>query len=251
MRFANHVKMWINGPTVQLAWPSAMPTADLSHCIMHAVIPLALSVRGYHFLHAGAVVSDAGNTMLFLGESGRGKSTLSTWFASNGARLLSDDAIRIGKLAEKWVAFPSYPSVSLRPDTQSRLFRDAAPAYRTASGSQKIRVEAVVADHSISIAESASALTCAYVLLPGRATEPIIAPMSATSALPYLMKSTFSLTIQPKRYNACGGALDQAIDLCAGLPLFSLSFRKSWRALPDMAMRVAEHAASITKSLAT
>jgi hypothetical protein len=250
VRFANHLKMWIDGPTIRLAWPSPMSTAELSHCIMHAVLPLALSVRGYQFLHAGAVVTAADHTLLLLGESGRGKSTLATWFASNGARLLSDDAVRIGKQAEKWVAFPSYPSVSLRPDTQSRLFRDVAPAYRTASGSRKIRVEAAIADCSMSIAERASELICAYVLLPGRTTEPVITRMSSTSALPYLMKSTFGLTIQPKQYNASGGALDQAIDLCAALPFFSLSFRKSWRSLPNVAKRVAEHAASVAKSAA-
>jgi len=248
VRFANHVKMWIDGPTARLAWPSAMSIADLSHCIMHAVIPLALSVRGYQFLHAGAVVSEGGSTMLFLGESGRGKSTLSSWFACNGARLLSDDAVRVAKIAGEWVAYPSYPSVSLREETRNRLFGNVSPAYRTASGMRKVRIEVCTTDSAPSVSAAASELTCAYVLLPGRTTEPVISPMSASSALPHLMKSTFGLAIQSKRYNAHGGALDQAIDLCASVPMFTLTYRKSWRALPEVAARVAEHAAAIKKN---
>ena len=80
---------------------------------------LALALRGVWCLHASAVTCN-GRALLFLGESGQGKSTLAAFLASAGhpnSRLVSDDILPV-TLDNGLTAWPRFPQLKLPLDAQ-------------------------------------------------------------------------------------------------------------------------------------
>jgi hypothetical protein len=105
-----------------------LPTTSrltLRHLLLDHVVPVVCSVGNRLVLHAGGVVIPEGG-VLFLGEGGRGKSTLTASFAQNGFRTLGDDAVMISSKGEELVATPSYPGVRLWPDMVAAIGGPAA-----------------------------------------------------------------------------------------------------------------------------
>ena len=93
------------------------PAPDVSeettrHLYLNQVLPLALSKLGKLVFHASAVeVGDS--AVAFVGESGRGKSTLAASFALNGFRFLTDDGMVVEANDDSYLSFPSHPSIRL------------------------------------------------------------------------------------------------------------------------------------------
>ena len=84
------------------------------------VLPMALSRQGRLVLHASAVEID-GAALVFVGLSGRGKSTLATSFALQGHALVVDDGLLLEPSAHGWMALPGEAAVRLRRDSQAWL----------------------------------------------------------------------------------------------------------------------------------
>jgi hypothetical protein len=75
------------------SWPfPCISEVTITHLYLNQVLPLALSLQGKRVFHASAVEALTG-ALVFLGESGRGKSTLAASFALAGHRFLTDDAL--------------------------------------------------------------------------------------------------------------------------------------------------------------
>lgn len=95
----------------------------IAHLILDLIVPPLLSLEaGSIVLHASAIhIED--KIIAVLGPSGRGKSTLAAWFASQGFPLLTDDCLvlRWDERAGQWLAQPSYQSVRLWPDSVRAL----------------------------------------------------------------------------------------------------------------------------------
>ena len=111
------------------AWP--LPQLDPATCqllFLNNVLPMALSRQGRLVLHASAVEID-GAALVFVGLSGRGKSTLATSFALQGHALVVDDGLLLEPSAHGWMALPGEAAVRLRRDSQAwldaRLGQDA------------------------------------------------------------------------------------------------------------------------------
>jgi hypothetical protein len=84
------------------------------------VLVLALALRGVWSLHASAVTCN-GRALLFLGESGQGKSTLAGFLASGGdpeSRLVSDDILPVTLDEISMNAWPHFPQLKLPLDSQ-------------------------------------------------------------------------------------------------------------------------------------
>ena len=78
------------GDTVT-CYPVPGVTSDtVEHLYHNQVLPLALSKQELTTFHASAIVAN-GKAMAFIGESGRGKSTLAASFATRGYHVLTDD----------------------------------------------------------------------------------------------------------------------------------------------------------------
>ena len=100
------------------------------------VLPAILDKRGHTVVHASCVEVDGG-AVLFLGDSGRGKSTLAASLARAGHRLLSDDGVRIDADDRGLRAHPREPSVRLWPDSAAAVFPDVEVAV---PGDAKARI---------------------------------------------------------------------------------------------------------------
>jgi hypothetical protein len=100
-----------------------LPLETLRHLVIDEIIPMLLASDGSPVLHGAAVAVDH-RAVVFLGDSGMGKSTLSIALAQRGAALLSDDCIVLDRSAGQFLAQPSYPSVRVWDSAARQLFGD-------------------------------------------------------------------------------------------------------------------------------
>lgn len=98
--------------------------------LLDHVLPRALHVAGIPVLHASAVAGPRG-ALVFLGESGAGKTTLAARHAINGWPLLADDGVRLEVKGGRVLAHPSHPLLRVREDIlralPARIRAAAAP----------------------------------------------------------------------------------------------------------------------------
>ena len=86
--------------------------------LLGPVIVLALALRGTWSLHASAAIHND-NLILFLGESGQGKSTLASYLANEaGWRLAADDILPVTIGTAGPLAWPHFPQLKLPMDAQ-------------------------------------------------------------------------------------------------------------------------------------
>lgn len=71
-----------------------------------------LMQRGVIPLHGSAVEID-GKCVLFIGDSGAGKSTITASLLERGYKIISDDVIAVRKNDKTYLAYPSYPQQKL------------------------------------------------------------------------------------------------------------------------------------------
>ena len=86
--------------------------------LLGPVIVLALALRGTWSLHASAAIFHE-NLVLFLGESGQGKSTLAAYLGGEaGWRLAADDILPVTIGSDGIVAWPHFPQLKLPVQAQ-------------------------------------------------------------------------------------------------------------------------------------
>jgi len=85
------------------------------------VLSYCLLARGIEPLHATAVIVDD-HAVAFLGDSGRGKSTLAASFLQRGYTLLTDDVLALEFGGKSVWARPGIARVKLNPDSADAIF---------------------------------------------------------------------------------------------------------------------------------
>jgi len=98
----------------------AIASSTVRHYLLDQVLPRLLESRGHFVLHASGVKTDRGG-ILFLGQSGAGKSSLAAHMAGLGAQLLGDDCFVIDPTGSEVQATTTYPSLRLLPDSVDTL----------------------------------------------------------------------------------------------------------------------------------
>lgn len=110
------------------------PAADegmLPVLIAGTVLAVHLMLRPSLVLHASAV--QVGESALaFVGSSGMGKSTLAAALCALGCGLVSDDLLRVDRVADRMVTHPGGTESRLRPS--ARELAATGDAYETADG---------------------------------------------------------------------------------------------------------------------
>jgi uncharacterized Zn-binding protein involved in type VI secretion len=120
------------------AFPSPGISANtLAHLLMDQVIPRVLGHQGKVIMHASAVVMADGNAIAFLGDSGKGKSTLASSFYQAGFGLVTDDSMLLELHDGQVYCLANYPSLRLWPESAERLFPDSADFEAVAHYSNK------------------------------------------------------------------------------------------------------------------
>lgn len=111
----------------------------LEHLCQNQAIPLALSLQKKLVLH-GSAVEIGEISVAFLGESGRGKSTLAASFSSHGYRFLTDDGLFIERAKGHFFVRPSHPSIRLWDDSSAEFAANAVQPVSNIGRSVKARL---------------------------------------------------------------------------------------------------------------
>jgi len=97
----------------------------------------ALVQSGLEPFH-GTVVVVNGEALAFLGAGGFGKSTLASYFLSQGHQILTDDLLMLRETPDGVLAYPGPSRIKLFPRTARRFLLDAAAGVRMNPDTQKL-----------------------------------------------------------------------------------------------------------------
>jgi hypothetical protein len=166
----------------------------LEHLYANQVLPAALSLQERPVFHASALILDGG-AVAFLGESGRGKSTLGTFLARRGHPLLTDDGLEL-RVDENGIwALPNRPSVRLWEDSKKALLPDTVTPL---PGVRYTRKQRFPAHGLLPFATQPARLRAAFFLGDGTAQTPLVTRLTVQQAHLAWVRHTFLLDIHDK-----------------------------------------------------
>jgi hypothetical protein len=200
-------------------------SSTVEHLYLNQVMPLALSRQGKLVLH-GSAVDIGGQGVAFLGESGRGKSTLAASFASEGTRFLTDDGLLLSWLGDRCMILPSHPSIRLWEDSQDALIGQCMAIAPAVSFTSKARF---LAGSGIAFCDEARPLRRVFFLGEGNALVPTIEPLRPAEALIELVKHSFLLDIEAR--DMLARHFDDLSQLAALPVYFRLDYPRRYNAL--------------------
>lgn len=108
-----------DGLRVTFGWIGAATWEAFQVYLLGQALSFALVKRGHEPLHATSVVVD-GRAVVFLGNSGFGKSSLAACFLRAGHQLLTDDLLMLREGPDGFTAYPGPPRIKLFPDMARR-----------------------------------------------------------------------------------------------------------------------------------
>lgn len=219
-----------------VAWPAPGTSAGtVEHLYLNQVMPLALSRQGQLVLHASAVEL-GGLGVAFIGESGRGKSTLAASFATTGARFLTDDGLQLRLSDGRWLITPSHPSVRLWEDSEHAVI--LYPATQAPAVDYTAKVRLLAGDH-IAFCAEARPLQRVYFLGDGTAPTLAIKALAPAEALIALVKNSFLLDIEERQMLAWH--FEAMVELAALPIFFHLDYPRRYEDLAQIRDAIIKH----------
>ncbi|RVB80659.1 MULTISPECIES: hypothetical protein [unclassified Mesorhizobium] len=220
------------------AWPvQGVSGATIQHLYLNQVLPLALSKQGKLVLH-GSAVEISGEGIAFIGESGRGKSTLAASFATDGFRFLTDDGLLVEPCDGGFQIMPSHPSIRLWEDSEEALV--GKDGVRKAPPVQFTSKARFLAGDEIAFCGQPRRLRHVYFLGEGVQQEAVFEGMTGREALMELMKHSFLLEIEA--HELLAAHFDELSSL-AGQPIFyRLDYPRRFEDLPRVRQAIVKHA---------
>jgi hypothetical protein len=218
-------------------WPAPdISENTLEHLYLNQVLPLALSKRGKQVFHASAIETPAG-AVAFMAASGRGKSTLAASFATNGFRLLTDEALLLEANVGGYNVLPSHPSLRLWDDSYDVLVGAVARQAPAVQYTPKARI---LYGDSMAFSTEAQPLLRVYFLGDGSATQLTIQRMPPGLALISLVNNSFLLDVDTRQTLATH--FDQLGSMLA-LPIYyELDYPRRYAELPRVREAIIRHA---------
>lgn len=212
-----------------------LDAATLEHLHLNQILPLALSAQGIPVFHASSVALN-GAAVAFLGESGRGKSTLATHLVLHGSPLITDDGLILSTTETHPLVMPSHPSVRLWQDSQDALVGTRLPAAAPVAFTNKVRL---LAGNLLPLCEQALPLRRAYFLGEGDSQDIAITPLSGAAAALEWIKHSFLLDIGDKKqltshFEQIGHLASQSIS-------FRLDYPRRYDRLDDVRAALLRH----------
>lgn len=202
------------------------PTLD--HLFANQVLPAALSLQQRPVFHASAL-SVRGAGVAFLGESGRGKSTLATFLAGRGHPLLTDDGLELREDGGGIWALPNRPSVRLWEDSRAALLPADATPLPAVSFTRKERFHAAAL---LPLATEEVPLRAAFFLGDGSALRPAITALTPQEAHLAWVRHAFLLDVHDKATIA--RQFHQVARLARAGLSFQLDYPRDYAVLPDV-----------------
>lgn len=213
--------------------------AQLEEVYQNLVLPLALSQQRQLVFHASAVEIDQ-CSVVFMADSGTGKSTLAADFASNGYRFLADDCVWLNKQPSGFHVMPGHPSLRIWEDTFETLKLSFTDIGATKNSIGKWQLGPSQADtHSQFHCAVARPLKHVYFLETNPTDEIEIKSVTIQDAVVGLLSHRFLLDVTNK------AVLSNDIKSISALAKASACFRlcvpNNFDALPDIRSRIVAH----------
>lgn len=218
-----------------------LPEALFDHLLIDQVLPRCIAQRGELIVHAAAVAF--GDTVaLFVGESGRGKSTLAGQFLRTGHTVLTDDCVILRPGRRTVRAWATYPSLRLQNDSAAALFPDESMPGNLPLYSTKRRWHL---PESLPFKAGAKLAAIYFMNPPARRGAGVtIRPLSPSKACIRLMEQSFQLDVLDR--HAVGRLLHQAGRVAATTPVFTLDYPRDFAQIASLDRTIERHVAAIT-----
>lgn len=239
LRFPGIAEARLDADGVALWCEPGASLESLRHTLIDQILPRVLAHHGHLMLHGGAVVGGDGACVVLLGDSGRGKSTLSATLAADGGRLLTDDCLRVDLDRGRARAVASYPGLRLLPDSLTALYGEQTPATSAVAHYTDKRRLATKAS-----APATPPIDAILVLeAPSAARGIRIEPLPPQRACIELVRNAFQLDLgDMARMRA---QLGLAARVARDVPVHTLSYPRDYALLPQVAERVRAHLAQV------
>jgi hypothetical protein len=142
LRYVDDISFWVDRSGQEIACEIApgVPHESVEQIFIDQILPLILHIQGRFSFHASAVAyGDA--VIAFLGDTGRGKSTLASSLAASDGRVFCDDCLAVSLDEGLALTYPSYASTRLWPESADALFAHRGPLPHATPRTDKRRVE--------------------------------------------------------------------------------------------------------------
>lgn len=228
------------GDRIRVAPKPGLPQRTIDHFLADQVYPRLLAQAGDLVVHAGAVHIGSSAVML-MGQSGRGKSTLTASFDKAGHTLLGDDAMVVSSLDSEPCVRAVYPSLRLRPDSIDALMPGAATAGPVAYYGDKERIDVWTQDRT-GHAPVPVKIICA--IMPPTLDDQIrLRRMTVAESCMALVESSFAL--DPSDVRQARSRLDHASALARAVPAFAISYPRDYARLGDVRQAILDQASAL------
>jgi hypothetical protein len=215
-----------------------VPEATIAHLYLNQVLPLILSHKGKLVLHGSAVDAE-GSAIAFVGNSGRGKSTLAASFAVDGCPFLTDDGMVLEAEVSAYMVLPSHPSVRLYQDSQEALMPRDAPTAPAVHYTSKSRF---IAGSALPHCAQPRPLRAIYFLGEGTAQDVAIRRLNPAPALASLLQHAFILDVDDRP--GVGAHFDRLAKLADEAACFRLDYPRCYQNLPTVLKAIRAHTTS-------
>ena len=200
--------------------------ALIEHFVADQVVPRAMAAEGQYVLHS-ATIRIGDRSIMILGASGRGKSTLAASFHVAGGTLLGDDATIVTWAGELPASCPVYKSLRLLPDSINALLPRSTDTVAVSELTWKRRVMLPV-DGSPAV----DPLPIAAIFNIGEPTTDStieIRPMTVGETCMALVENAFACN--PADIGQARKRLEKASKLARSVPCFAMSYPRDYLSL--------------------
>jgi hypothetical protein len=207
----------------------------LAHLLVGQVIPRLICHQGNVVLHASAVQLKNGRTIAFLGESGKGKSTLVSSYMQTGEKLLTDDCLLLERSNQGLVCIPAFPSLRLWPDSLEAMFPGSEEFIPIGYYGNKAKH---VGLNGTRVETAPVALSALYILGDPADEAPeddsiLIEPMGGAGAMKAMIQSAFLLdTVSTETLTQNFAAMTEVLN--SDVPCFTLNYARRYELLPKV-----------------
>jgi hypothetical protein len=225
LRLPGCADFWIagDGAAVVGAPVDGCPVETLAQLFLDQVLPLVLHARGTFSFHASSVALDGRDLVAFLGPAGAGKSTLASSLARVApAVLFSDDCLAVEATSAGIVAYPSYASTRLWPESAGALFSDRGALPLASARTGKLRA-------ALPAAAASMRLRRLYLVERGEGP-PAVSRLGRRAALMRLAGNLYRLDAGDRARLA--GELDLLEAVVSAVPVAVLTYRRAYDQLP-------------------
>lgn len=215
------------------------PMEAASEALVRRVLPRILPLRGALALHAAAVVSGTGATLL-LGPSGGGKSTIAAALAArHGWRLFADDVAIVRSEPDvpadaAFAVWPAATGVCLRRDALAPLGVAPARCHALTAYADKVWYE----PEPCVPADPQPLRALIFLQRSEAASIPVLEPVPGSEGL--VLAACQLFRFNPSDREELTRGLEQVGHLAAAVPAFVLTYPPRHDALPAIAARIGE-----------